>query len=168
MAALRHRLTFRIRFFSCFADFALLLGDHTAYENHSENCNLGDIVKSILRATVAASVVLSASLAAQAADLPQPPPPLPQAPVAYIPAAPPVYDWGGVYVGINGGWGWGNGKWTCEYRGTHPFCQCQRERRYRRRHARSNYQMNAFVFGVEGDWDYSGINTGTTANVCTF
>ena len=31
-----------------------------------------------------------------------------------------------------------------------------------------NYQMNAFVFGVEGDFDYSGINTGTTGTVCTF
>ena len=26
--------------------------------------------------------------------------------------------------------------------------------------------MNAFVFGVEGDWDYSGINTGTTSTIC--
>ena len=29
-----------------------------------------------------------------------------------------------------------------------------------------NYQMNALVFGVEGDWDYSGINTGTTSTIC--
>ena len=122
-------------------------------------------MKSILRRIIAASVLLSVSFAAQAADLPQPPPPPPQAPVAYIPTPPP-YDWGGIYVGINGGWGWGNGKWTANTAvgtfsanandnggvvgGTLGF----------------NYQMNAFVFGVEGDWDYSGINTGTTSTIC--
>ena len=31
-----------------------------------------------------------------------------------------------------------------------------------------NFQSGAFVFGVEGDWDYSAINTGTTASICTF
>jgi outer membrane immunogenic protein len=31
-----------------------------------------------------------------------------------------------------------------------------------------NWQTGGFVFGVEGDWDYSAINTGTTASVCTF
>ena len=31
-----------------------------------------------------------------------------------------------------------------------------------------NFQTSAFVFGVEGDWDYSAINTGTTASICTF
>jgi len=32
----------------------------------------------------------------------------------------------------------------------------------------ANFQAGAFVFGVEGDWDYSGINTGTTSSLCTF
>ena len=32
----------------------------------------------------------------------------------------------------------------------------------------AKFQTGAFVFGVEGDWDYSGINTGTTSNVCNF
>jgi hypothetical protein len=32
----------------------------------------------------------------------------------------------------------------------------------------ANFQTGAFVFGVEGDWDYSGINTGTTATICNF
>jgi len=128
---------------------------------------LGDIVKSILRATVAVSVVLSASLAAQAADLPQPPPP-PQAPVAYIPAAPPVYNWGGVYVGINGGWGWGNGKWTANTAVGNFSANANDNGGIVGGTLGFNYQMNAFVFGVEGDWDYSGINTGTTGNVCAY
>ena len=28
-------------------------------------------------------------------------------------------------------------------------------------------RLDAFVFGVEGDWDYSAINTGTTGAVCS-
>src|SRR5215469_6639003 len=32
----------------------------------------------------------------------------------------------------------------------------------------ANFQASAFVFGVEGDWDWSAINTGTTASICTF
>ena len=32
----------------------------------------------------------------------------------------------------------------------------------------ANFQSGAFVFGVEGDWDYSAINTGTTSSICTF
>ena len=31
----------------------------------------------------------------------------------------------------------------------------------------ANFQADAFVFGVEGDWDYSAINTGTTGAVCS-
>jgi len=119
------------------------------------------VMKSLLRLLAAASVVLSASLAAQAADLPPAPPP--QAPVAYIPLPPP-YNWGGIYVGINGGYGWGTTKWTAPvdglssslssnggvFGGTLGF----------------NYQMNAFVFGVEGDFDWSNINTGTSSTLC--
>ena len=30
----------------------------------------------------------------------------------------------------------------------------------------ANFQTGEFVFGVEGDWDYSAINTGTTGAVC--
>ena len=29
-----------------------------------------------------------------------------------------------------------------------------------------NWQTGGFVFGVEGDWDWSGINTGTTQTIC--
>ncbi|MGA2892379.1 MAG: outer membrane protein [Xanthobacteraceae bacterium] len=96
-----------------------------------------------------------------AADLPPAAPP-PQAPAVYVPAALPAYNWGGIYVGINGGWGFGKATWTSRLGsgsdsdnggvvgGTLGF----------------NYQMNAFVFGVEGDFDYSGINTGTSNSVC--
>ena len=48
---------------------------------------------------------------ALAADLPQPAPP-PQAPVAYVPTVAPVYNWGGIYFGANGGYGFGSSEWS--------------------------------------------------------
>ena len=50
---------------------------------------------------------------AAAADLPQPMPlpPPPQAPAAYIPLA-TVYNWGGIYWGVNGGYAFGTSEWT--------------------------------------------------------
>jgi outer membrane immunogenic protein len=122
------------------------------------------------RIFIAATLSIMAGGYAIAADLPQPPPP--QAPAAYVPVLAPVYNWGGIYVGINGGWGFGSAKWNVPLAigavsnvggisssiddnggvvgGTLGF----------------NYQANAFVFGVEGDWDYSGINTGTSSSIC--
>jgi outer membrane immunogenic protein len=107
---------------------------------------------------------------ALAADLPPAPPP--QAPAMYVPVVAPVYNWGGIYVGINGGYGWGSVKYTTPtiqgpggaingisgtandnggvVGGTLGF----------------NYQMGAFVWGAEGDFDWSGINTGTSNSVC--
>jgi outer membrane immunogenic protein len=105
---------------------------------------------------------------AWAADLPPSPPP--RAPAVYVPAVLPVYNWAGVYVGINGGWGWGNAKYTANLVGGFPGTTGSL-------HDNGgvvggtlgvNFQASAFVFGVEGDWDYSGINTGTTASICTF
>ena len=119
-------------------------------------------MKVIVRSLMAASVVLSASLAAQAADLPPAPPP-PQAPVAYIPPPQPVYNWGGVYVGINGGYGFGT------VNGRRPVAAPQVT------NANggivggtlgANFQTGAFVFGVEGDFDWSGINSSTANSVC--
>jgi outer membrane immunogenic protein len=120
------------------------------------------------RIAFAVMLLLVASGEAFAADLPAAPPP-PQAPVAYIPAAPPVYNWGGIYVGINGGWGFGNAKWTVGPLFAFPAGTS---------HSVSdnggvvggtlgaNYQTGGLVIGVEGDWDYSGINTGTTQTIC--
>ncbi len=58
--------------------------------------------------TVILSVVTGG--VAVAADLPAPPPP--RAPAAYVPTVVPVYNWGGVYFGVNGGWGFGQSDWT--------------------------------------------------------
>jgi outer membrane immunogenic protein len=61
-------------------------------------------MKAILRSTVAGTALLTISLAAHAADLPV----RPMTP-AYAPAAvQQVYKWTGLYVGVNGGYGWGS------------------------------------------------------------
>ena len=53
------------------------------------------------RLFITAVVSIAAAGAVFAADIPPAPPPV-RAPAAYIPVM-PVYNWGGIYVGINGG-----------------------------------------------------------------
>ena len=75
------------------------------------------------RLLVTATLSIAAAGTALAADLPQPAPV--QAPVAYIPTVAPVYNWGGIYVGINGGWGWGQSSWTVGPAGYSPRLRVQ-------------------------------------------
>jgi outer membrane immunogenic protein len=112
-------------------------------------------------------VSLAAVGGAFAADLPQaPPPPPPRAPAAYLPA-PQVYNWAGIYVGINGGWGWGGAKWTANTGAGNISGTPNDDGGVVGATLGANFQTGAFVFGVEGDFDYSGINTGTSSSVCS-
>ena len=54
--------------------------------------------------------LFAATPAAFAADLPAGPPA--QAPAAYVPVVAPVYNWSGIYIGINGGYGFGSTDWS--------------------------------------------------------
>src|SRR5262250_3886401 len=102
-----------------------------------------------MRRTIALlSAIIGFGGTAVAADLPPSPPP--RAPAAYVPAVPPVYNWAGVYVGINGGWGWGNAKYTANLVGGFPGTTGSL-------HDNGgvvggtlgvNFQASAFVFGV--------------------
>ena len=117
------------------------------------------------RILLAAIVWAATAAAAGAADIAQPPP---EALGAYVPLPPSVYNWGGLYVGINGGWGWGNDKWSVPATVTFPALSgtVNDNGAIIGGTLGVNYQTGAFVFGLEGDLDYSGINSGTTSTVC--
>jgi outer membrane immunogenic protein len=109
------------------------------------------------RIFISAVLSLVGAANALAADLPQAPPP--QAPVAYVPTMAPVYNWGGIYFGVNGGYELGGSQWSGPaippdfsvngglVGGTVGV----------------NYQIEQFVLGVEADFDWQGL-TGTSSN----
>ena len=115
------------------------------------------------RFLVAAALIFAAG-PVWAADLPQPvPPPPPQAPSAYIPAPAPVYNWGGVYFGVNGGYGIGKSDWT-------PATGISTGNFNVSGYAfgptvGANLQFDAFVVGIDGDFD--GMGTDGTNSTCT-
>jgi outer membrane immunogenic protein len=102
----------------------------------------------------AAMAVLAGTADALAADLPTPSPPVP------LPAA--VYNWTGLYIGINGGYGTGNSNWSDSAVGasgsfpTSGFLIGGT--------VGANYQIGQYVFGIEGDGDWTNLqgNTGPT------
>ena len=94
-----------------------------------------------------------------------PGPPPPRAPATYVPVPVPVFTWTGVYIGVNGGYGFGDSNWTS------PL-----PRRLASRPATSaptasssaariggNYQWGQFVLGVEADGDWTNL-TGTSSS----
>jgi outer membrane immunogenic protein len=107
------------------------------------------------RLVLALAGVAALTGSAAAADLAQPAPaPYYKAPVY----APPVYNWSGFYIGINGGGAWGNSNWTTAggfntsgglVGGTVGY----------------NYQMNQMVLGVEGDIDWADISGSTSGGI---
>jgi outer membrane immunogenic protein len=108
------------------------------------------------RMLFAGALMLAATGPTLAADLPpsMPPPPPPRAPAAYVPVIPPQYNWGGVYVGINGGYGFGNSNWTTpgvttgNFNINGPLVGGT---------LGANFQAGQFVFGIEGDGDWTNI-----------
>ena len=105
------------------------------------------------RILIAGAFALSVGGPALAADLPPPPAPMPRAPATYVPAAVPYYNWGGFYLGINGGAAFGTvvpGAPGVTNFGDTGFLIGPT--------AGFNYQMGSFVFGLEGDWDYTTLS----------
>ena len=89
--------------------------------------------------------MLGLAATANAADLPRRYDPVPQR--AFV----PVYNWTGFYIGINGGGAWGDSKWDSVgtfdvsggmIGGTVGY----------------NWQIAQWVFGLEGDIDWTNIN----------
>jgi outer membrane immunogenic protein len=115
------------------------------------------MMTNMIRAGIAATALLIAPIAAQSADLPR----SYKAP-AY--SAPAYANWSGFYVGINGGYGFGKSSWSGGGISTGDFnvkgAQAGLTAGY-------NFQTGTWVWGLEGDLDWSGIKGTTTVNCVT-
>ena len=69
------------------------------------------------RATLAFALTVGAASAALAADMPAP---APIPPPVYVPV-PPIYNWTGLYVGGNLGFGWDSGSFSDPLGNTLPL-----------------------------------------------
>lgn len=95
----------------------------------------------------AAAAILIAPLGAQAADLGRRPPP----PAAYFTPAPTYTNWTGFYGGLNAGYGFGTSSWNSLVASGNPNPKgllAGFTFGY-------NYQTSAWVWGLEGDIDFS-------------
>src|SRR5579863_7178900 len=97
------------------------------------------------RILMAGALAFAAAGQVFAADLPRPGP-APQAPAAYIPTVAPVYNWGGIYLGLNGGYGFGSSKWSGAGLNTQSF---NTSGGVVGGTLGANFQSDAFVFGLE-------------------
>ena len=97
---------------------------------------------------------------AVAADLPARMPT--KAPAPYVPAA---YNWSGWYLGINGGYGWGNSGWSDP---SVPFSSgnFNADGGLIGGTLGVNWQTGAWVLGIEGDGDWSDIRGTSCFGTC--
>jgi outer membrane immunogenic protein len=110
--------------------------------------------RSFVVSATAASLLLGVSLSAEAADLPAPPPPMPQAP-AFI--APPPFSWTGFYLGGNVGAGWNHGNLS-DSLGLYNWGANNSTTFVGGGQVGVNYQINMLVLGIEGDFDWFANN----------
>jgi outer membrane immunogenic protein len=110
--------------------------------------------------------LFAATPAAWAADLPSAPPP--QAPARYVPAVAPVYNWSGIYIGINGGYAFGSTDWSSPGAGIVGTGTFNTNGGLVGGTAGFNFQSGQIVYGIEGDWDWadiSGSSSNTTSTI---
>jgi len=115
-------------------------------------------MKRLVLAGIGAIAMVSMMGAANAADIARRQQAMPVKAPVYMP-----YNWTGLYVGINGGGGWGQSNWSGPVGSTGDFdisgAVVGGTVGY-------NWQMNQFVFGLEGDVDWSNIRGSSNAAVC--
>jgi len=116
-----------------------------------------------MRTLLAGALALATVVQAAAADLPMAPPPAP----AYVPVLAPVYNWGGFYFGVNGGYGFGASKWTDPNNPAGSTGSFNVNGWTVGPTIGVNFQTDAFVFGVEGDFAYSTIDGKITTAFCS-
>ena len=111
-----------------------------------------------MRNLVTALLMLSAGTGAtSAADL--------RAPVRLPPSMQAVYNWTGFYLGVNVGGGWSNANSEFSTAGFPSFASVDNHMAgvIAGGQAGYNWQSGAWVFGVEADFQYSGMKGGISA-----
>jgi outer membrane immunogenic protein len=111
-------------------------------------------MKRILLTSLSLVALAAAATHATAADLPR------QIPVKAPAYIAPYYNWTGFYLGINGGYGFGNSSWSSPSSGSFNT-----NGGLIGGTAGYNWQLGPAVLGIEGDGDWNGIS-GTTNNNC--
>ena len=113
-------------------------------------------------ATVAAAIAAFGFVnAASAADMPV------KAPMA-APIAPPVFNWTGIYVGINGGGAWGREDWLDNTAGLGGATVGLRPNGgVFGGQVGFRWQWNQLVLGIEGTWDWAGLRDSVTGATYT-
>lgn len=77
----------------------------------------------------------------------------PAAPAAAVMA--PIYDWTGIYIGVQGGYGWGDVEWT--YVGSGLTADHGTRGGLFGGTLGANFQSGNWVFGIEGDYGWANI-----------
>jgi outer membrane immunogenic protein len=103
---------------------------------------------------------------ALAADLPPAAPP-PRAPAVYVPVVTPVYNWAGIYVGINGGYGFGSSTWSDPQNPATTTGSFSTNGGLVGGTLGVNFQADAFVAGVETDLDWQSLQGNSSNTFCT-
>jgi outer membrane immunogenic protein len=122
----------------------------------------------LIRSGLAAAILLAAvPLAVHAADLrfqqPFKAPPYKAPPPPYVPPEPVYAAWSGFYVGVNGGYGFGKSSWS------NPAVSPSPQGFVAGGTLGYNLQTGTWVWGLEGDIDYSGMkgsDDGCSAGSC--
>ncbi len=125
------------------------------------------------RMLIAGAFVIAAAGQVMAADMPVPYP-APQPPASYYPAAAP-FNWGGFYVGANGGYGFGSSSWSAPPVTLAGFiiAPAVATGSFNARGFLAggtlglNLQASAFVFGVEADGDWTNLNGSSSNAYCS-
>jgi outer membrane immunogenic protein len=115
-------------------------------------------MKRLVLAGVAALSTVTMMGAATAADIARRQAMPMKAPAYYAP-----YNWTGFYVGINGGGGWGRSDWSGPLGSTDSF---DLSGGLVGGTIGYNWQMGQWVFGLEGDLDWTNIRGSTSSGIC--
>src|SRR6266849_6239361 len=110
-----------------------------------------DRMKKLLLAGLAVTALFGGS--AGAADLARPAPPV------YVPPHPVIayFTWTGCYVGANVGGLWANTNWNDQFLGS--FGSNTASGAVGGLQAGCNYQVGGWVFGLQGDYDWTNANS---------